>query len=281
MCQIGESELDKEQVQLIYDMVERKGGIEAAHRDIVERRNTARRNDPPPPPSFGKGRSAKDQAPPPTPLDGRRGNMPPPPPRGVDAPPIPDEDCNGSPLGSEISSENEDIVLGRGSPSHSQQDNTIQDTVQSSNQCTDRSRTEYENTHLQSTTARIETRDMKYKDSDLLSRNKQSNYTSSDKHIQQHKSPVPRETRPLHHHTERREHDSQDRSMNYTKSPSEQYSEKNVHSRIHHIGNTRSNWNYPNNTTYFSERNKVDIFVPGKIISTHFYKDLPKKKYAA
>ena len=180
------------------------------------------------------------------------------------------------------------------------------DILQSSKQCTDRSRTDYGNTHLQSTTARIETRDtsssrlgpsnefaigferttmneaskMRYEDSDLLSRNKQPNYTSSDRHIQQHRSSVPRETNPLHHHTESREHNSQDRSMYYTKSPSEQYSEQNLRSRMHHIGNTRSNCNYPNNTTYFSDsafqkRNKVDVFVPGKIISTHFYKELP------
>ena len=225
----------------------------------------------------------------------------------------PDEDCNGSPLGSEISSENEeDIILDRGSPSRSQQDNTIQDILQSSNQCTDRSRTEYENTHLQSTTARIETRDMKYKDSDLLSRNKQPNYTSFERHIQQLRFPIPRETNPLHHHTERREHN---RSMYYTIIPSEQYSEQNVHFRmpasnthIHSMKNTNDSMSpqdsvygykygntnpfqytppihYPNNTTHSQVEYPTDyentylqskVFVPGKIISTHFYKELPK-----
>ncbi|KAI6656264.1 hypothetical protein LOD99_11299 [Oopsacas minuta] len=51
---IGQCDLDKDQVQLIYDMVEWKRGIEATPRDIVERRNTMRRTDPPPPTS-GKG----------------------------------------------------------------------------------------------------------------------------------------------------------------------------------------------------------------------------------
>ncbi|XP_048124475.1 WASP like actin nucleation promoting factor b isoform X2 [Alosa alosa] len=78
MCGISEAQLkDKETSKVIYDFIEKKGGVEAV-------KNELRRQAPPPPPSRGGG------APPPPPPPHHSGGPPPPPPaRGRGAPPPP------------------------------------------------------------------------------------------------------------------------------------------------------------------------------------------------
>ncbi|XP_062373939.1 WASP like actin nucleation promoting factor b isoform X2 [Sardina pilchardus] len=77
MCGISEAQLkDKETSKVIYDFIEKKGGVEAV-------KNELRRQAPPPPPSRGG-------APPPPPPPHHSGGPPPPPPaRGRGAPPPP------------------------------------------------------------------------------------------------------------------------------------------------------------------------------------------------
>ncbi|XP_074481197.1 actin nucleation-promoting factor WASL-like isoform X1 [Sebastes fasciatus] len=77
MCGISEAQLkDKETSKVIYDFIEKKGGVEAV-------KNELRRQAPPPPPSRG--------GPPPPPPPPHHGSAPPPPPpaRGRGAPPPP------------------------------------------------------------------------------------------------------------------------------------------------------------------------------------------------
>ncbi|XP_076153188.1 actin nucleation-promoting factor WASL-like isoform X2 [Alosa pseudoharengus] len=80
MCGISEAQLkDKETSKVIYDFIEKKGGVEAV-------KNELRRQAPPPPPSRGGGGGA----PPPPPPPHHSGGPPPPPPaRGRGAPPPP------------------------------------------------------------------------------------------------------------------------------------------------------------------------------------------------
>nr|XP_057933106.1 WASP like actin nucleation promoting factor b isoform X3 [Doryrhamphus excisus] len=75
MCGISEAQLkDKETSKVIYDFIEKKGGVEAV-------KNELRRQAPPPPPSRG--------GPPPPPPHHTSGPPPPPPARGRGAPPPP------------------------------------------------------------------------------------------------------------------------------------------------------------------------------------------------
>ncbi|KAI4873597.1 hypothetical protein NFI96_030684 [Prochilodus magdalenae] len=75
MCGISEAQLkDKETSKVIYDFIEKKGGVEAV-------KNELRRQAPPPPPSRG--------GPPPPPPPHTSGHPPPPPARGRGAPPPP------------------------------------------------------------------------------------------------------------------------------------------------------------------------------------------------
>ncbi|XP_038594477.1 WASP like actin nucleation promoting factor b isoform X1 [Micropterus salmoides] len=75
MCGISEAQLkDKETSKVIYDFIEKKGGVEAV-------KNELRRQAPPPPPSRG--------GPPPPPPPQHHSSTPPPPPRGRGAPPPP------------------------------------------------------------------------------------------------------------------------------------------------------------------------------------------------
>ncbi|XP_036373654.1 neural Wiskott-Aldrich syndrome protein-like isoform X2 [Megalops cyprinoides] len=75
MCGISEAQLkDKETSKVIYDFIEKKGGVEAV-------KNELRRQAPPPPPSRG--------GPPPPPPPHSSGPPPPPPARGRGAPPPP------------------------------------------------------------------------------------------------------------------------------------------------------------------------------------------------
>ncbi|XP_059181804.1 LOW QUALITY PROTEIN: WASP like actin nucleation promoting factor b [Centropristis striata] len=75
MCGISEAQLkDKETSKVIYDFIEKKGGVEAV-------KNELRRQAPPPPPSRG--------GPPPPPPPPRSAPPPPPPARGRGAPPPP------------------------------------------------------------------------------------------------------------------------------------------------------------------------------------------------
>ncbi|XP_076009370.1 actin nucleation-promoting factor WASL-like [Genypterus blacodes] len=76
MCGISEAQLkDKETSKVIYDFIEKKGGVEAV-------KNELRRQAPPPPPSRGG-------PPPPPPHHGSAPPPPPPPARGRGAPPPP------------------------------------------------------------------------------------------------------------------------------------------------------------------------------------------------
>ncbi|XP_031721413.1 LOW QUALITY PROTEIN: neural Wiskott-Aldrich syndrome protein-like [Anarrhichthys ocellatus] len=75
MCGISEAQLkDKETSKVIYDFIEKKGGVEAV-------KNELRRQAPPPPPSRG--------GPPPPPPHHSSAPLPPPPARGRGAPPPP------------------------------------------------------------------------------------------------------------------------------------------------------------------------------------------------
>ncbi|XP_052321467.1 actin nucleation-promoting factor WASL-like isoform X1 [Oncorhynchus keta] len=89
MCGISEAQLkDKETSKVIYDFIEKKGGVEAV-------KNELRRQAPPPPPSRGgppppTPPHSSGPAPPPPPLRGGRGAPPPPPSRApTSAPPPP------------------------------------------------------------------------------------------------------------------------------------------------------------------------------------------------
>ncbi|XP_012994512.3 WASP like actin nucleation promoting factor a [Esox lucius] len=88
MCGISEAQLkDKETSKVIYDFIEKKGGVEAV-------KNELRRQAPPPPPSRGgppPRPHSSSPAPPPPPLRGGRGAPPPPPPSRAptSAPPPP------------------------------------------------------------------------------------------------------------------------------------------------------------------------------------------------
>ncbi|XP_032378841.1 WASP like actin nucleation promoting factor a isoform X2 [Etheostoma spectabile] len=84
MCGISEAQLkDRETSKVIYDFIEKKGGVEAV-------KNELRRQAPPPPPSRGgpppPPPPAHNSAPPPPPSRGGRGAPPPPPPPPSRAP---------------------------------------------------------------------------------------------------------------------------------------------------------------------------------------------------
>ncbi|XP_053092751.1 WASP like actin nucleation promoting factor a isoform X3 [Pangasianodon hypophthalmus] len=82
MCGISEAQLkDKKTSKVIYDFIEKKGGVEAVKNEL-KRQGPPRWNAPPPPPSRG--------GPPPPPPPHNSGPPPPPPPaRGRGAPPPP------------------------------------------------------------------------------------------------------------------------------------------------------------------------------------------------
>ncbi|XP_048875412.1 WASP like actin nucleation promoting factor a isoform X1 [Brienomyrus brachyistius] len=82
MCGISEAQLkDKETSKVIYDFIEKKGGVEAVKNEL-RRQGPPRWSAPPPPPSRGG-------PPPPPPPPHNSGAPPPPPARGRGAPPPP------------------------------------------------------------------------------------------------------------------------------------------------------------------------------------------------